>query len=61
MHVEGERRFDAEALHDGAAHAVGEAPLLVTKAPKDLPRAFDVAGSDPDKLGQSPAEQSLAE
>ena len=47
MMVESERGLDPEPFHDGKAHAVSEAPVLVTVGLEDGPAATDVAWRDP--------------
>src|SRR5260370_17592642 len=60
MLVKGERGGNSQALHQGEAGAVGEAPSLVPMSLKDFPGAFQVILREIDKCGVALAEQRLA-
>lgn len=60
MVVEGQSLLDLEPPHDGEAHAVREAPLLVPKSLKDLPTLAHVFRSDPLQFGELLREEPFS-
>ena len=61
MLIERERLDDAEFFHDKLAGAVGEAPLFVGVAAKDLPGLLDVVFSEIVNNCQRSIKKLLAE
>jgi hypothetical protein len=47
MNVECEGALDANALHDGSARAVSEAPVFIGEFLKDVPRVRKILITDP--------------